>query len=830
MKRILFALLLFSGTAFAQEPELLAVLASNAPLPEKSEACLQLARVGTRQAVPMLANLLGDEHLSHRARSALEAIPDPTVEAALRSALDRLQGPLLVGVIHSLGMRQDAPAVVPLTRFLNGTDSTVAQAAAQALGRIGGPAIPILQAALPKASPAILPALSEGLLRGAEFLPSPQAIPLYDQLQALPNLPPHLRLAAFSGAIRCPGPQGVSLLLEAIRSGAPVPVPDAIQVSLGLAGTNVTHALIAAIPDLQEQTQIQLLQALGHRGDPTAAPALGTFARRGSVNRRVAAIQSLVQLGSAPSLPVLTELVKDRESSVADAAWSGLIGLPGQEADAEVESLLSESDPKTRVAAIEAAARRRISAAVPALLRLAKQTDSEVANAAFEALGQLGGAADIQGLVEALSDRRDPSAAETALTAISERQADPALCADQIVPGLSKAKGEAKLALVRVLGTLGGARALEAVRAAASDSESALRETAWRTLCDWPTSEALPDLARILRQTEDRKLRSLALRGQLRLIPLQTLTTAQRVAQIQEAMPIIEQLNEQRLALATLGQLPCPESLAIVLPYLSRTGFKEEASVAAVAIAEPIVSTNPAEVATAMRMISTHDEPLALRARKVLAQVPAGVIEDGFKSIFNGQDLTGWDGKPGAWKVEQGALTAESTPENPCKAPHYLVWRGGQPADFELIADFRLSAAGNSGIQLRSLALADWDTSGYQADMSGDGALVGFVYEHRRGLIAGRGERVLMSSEGKREVQRLADPDELLKVYRQEAWNTYRIICRGPEITLFINGKLMCQFTDRDPKHAAFRGVIALQMHPGPPMKIEFKNLRLKEL
>ena len=219
------------------------------------------------------------------------------------------------------------------------------------------------------------------------------------------------------------------------------------------------------------------------------------------------------------------------------------------------------------------------------------------------------------------------------------------------------------------------------------------------------------------------------------------------------------------------------------------------------------------------------------QAVPVLAQVPAGATEAGFTPIFNGKDLTGWDGKPRWWKVEDGALTAESTPEKPCEESNYLIWRGGQPSDFELIADFRLSAAGNSGIQLRSQALPNWDTSGYQADMSGDGELVGFVYEHTRGLIAGRGERVSIGPDGKREAQESSgDAAELGAVYQKEDWNTYRIICRGPEITLFINGTLLCQFTDHDAKQAASKGIIALQMHPGPPMKIEFKNIRLKEL
>ena len=105
------------------------------------------------------------------------------------------------------------------------------------------------------------------------------------------------------------------------------------------------------------------------------------------------------------------------------------------------------------------------------------------------------------------------------------------------------------------------------------------------------------------------------------------------------------------------------------------------------------------------------------------------------QSLFNGKDLDGWDGKPGWWHVEGGALTVESTPEKPCKKCNYLIWKGGEPADFELTADFRLSEKSNSGIQIRSERRPDWDTFGYQADMTGNGGLVGFIYHHKRGLI-----------------------------------------------------------------------------------------------
>jgi HEAT repeat protein len=830
MKPLFLALLLLAGGALAQEPQLIAILKSDAPLKEKADACEKLARVASRDAVPALATLLADEHLSHRARSVLEPIDDPSADAVLRQALRRLDGPLLVGVIHSLGVRRDPQAIEPLTAFLSGSNPEAGQAAAQALGRIGSSAAPALLAGLSNPSPALRLAVCQGLFRCAEAMPASDATVIYDKVQALQDLPDHVRVAALTGSIRSRGTQGLPMMMDAIRTGSPVPTADAIRVSLDLPGAAVTRALVGALSEAEEENQILLLQALGYRGDASAAPALVTFAQNGPAKRRIAAIQSLVQLRQPSSTPVLAALAKDPEPTVAGAAWSGLAGSPGPEADAAIVALVTASEAKTRIAAIGAIGQRRITEALPALLKAARDPDAGVGSASFKVLGELGGLPEIPEMVNALSATQAPAAGENALIAISERQPDPIRCAEFLLPGLATANGEVKIALLGVLGSLGGPRALEAVRAAATDADESVRETACRALCDWPTSDALPELVRMTQTTADSNLRNLALRGQLRLIPLQTSTPAAQVMQIQGLLPIIEQLKAQHLALSVLGRLHCPESLALVRPYLSQAGFKAEASVAAVGIAEKIVDQYPAEVAAALAQVSTADAQLAQRVRQVMAQVPAGVTQAEFTSLFNGRDLTGWDGMPGWWTVQDGVLTAESTPEKPCAQPNYLVWRGGQPSDFELVADFRLSGAGNSGIQLRSQALPNWDTSGYQADMSGNGELIGFVYEHNRGLIAGRGERVSISSDGKRTAEKLGDAAELLKSYKFEDWNTYRILCRGPEITLFINGTLMCQFTDRDAKQATSQGFIALQMHPGPPMKIEFKNIRLKPL
>ncbi|MCP3915949.1 MAG: DUF1080 domain-containing protein [bacterium] len=199
--------------------------------------------------------------------------------------------------------------------------------------------------------------------------------------------------------------------------------------------------------------------------------------------------------------------------------------------------------------------------------------------------------------------------------------------------------------------------------------------------------------------------------------------------------------------------------------------------------------------------------------------------EHGFVPIFNGKNLEGWDGKPGWWSVEDGALTAASTAEKPCLEHNYLIWRGGQPTDFELRFSFRLQG-GNSGVQFRSEELPDWDTSGYQADMDANDDWTGALFEHARGGIAMRNENVHIAQDGTRHVTALGDPDQLRRNIRHDDWNHYRVIARGTEIQLFLNDVLMSRAVD---EQAGPRGgVIALQMHPGPPMKVQFKNLRLK--
>ncbi len=207
--------------------------------------------------------------------------------------------------------------------------------------------------------------------------------------------------------------------------------------------------------------------------------------------------------------------------------------------------------------------------------------------------------------------------------------------------------------------------------------------------------------------------------------------------------------------------------------------------------------------------------------------------DEGFRPIFDGKTLAGWDGNPKLWRVEDGAITGETTKENPASSNTFLIWRGGKPADFELKAEFCMPNPGfaNSGIQIRSWEGPEkWRVSGYQPDMDGEDRYTGFCYgENYRGILAERGQKVVIGTDHRpKVVEQFGDSKELAKAIKKHDWNEYHIIAQGNRIIEKINGQLMCELTDEDTV-ARKDGIIALQIHAGQPMKVQFRNIRLKE-
>jgi len=212
------------------------------------------------------------------------------------------------------------------------------------------------------------------------------------------------------------------------------------------------------------------------------------------------------------------------------------------------------------------------------------------------------------------------------------------------------------------------------------------------------------------------------------------------------------------------------------------------------------------------------------------------------KALFNGKDLTGWDGDPRLWSVKDGAIRGETTPENPAQGNTFLICKDLVTKDFELRLSFRCNAANNSGIQYRSTRFEGkagdknlWRVRGYQHEIRNETKLPnvsGFIYDEggKRGRICLVGEKAVWGEDGKKQVQEtLITAEEFEKLFKLDQWNDVVIVAKGAHIQHYLNGRLILDFTD-DPKLALREGILALQLHAGKPMWAEFKDIRIKEL
>ena len=216
-----------------------------------------------------------------------------------------------------------------------------------------------------------------------------------------------------------------------------------------------------------------------------------------------------------------------------------------------------------------------------------------------------------------------------------------------------------------------------------------------------------------------------------------------------------------------------------------------------------------------------------------LADLPK--TADGAYILFNGKDLTGWDGDPRFWSVEDGAITGKTVADPKLTSNTFLIFRGGNVKDFELRLKWRLDN-GNSGVQFRSKQHPDnkdnkWVVGGYQADIA-DNPYLGILYEEKgpRAIAAEVGQKVTLLPDKKKNVEKIGDPKEIKAGVNHKDWNEYVITAKGNHIVQKLNGKTTVEVIDEDEKNRAMEGILALQIHVGPPMKVQFKDITLKVL
>ena len=580
-----------------KETKLIAVLRSDAPKAEKAITCKLLAIHGSSRAVPELARLLNDPQLASWARIALEAIPGSAADEALRSAAERLDGKLLIGVVNSIGVRRDAQAVPWLATAVGGENEEVAAAAAAALGRIADDAATkALRQALASATPGVRSAVAESCVRCAERLEregkKAEAIAIYDEIREA-DLPQQRIIEATRGAVLARGENGIPMLLALLKS----PEKKFFRLALGMIrefpGDRIDQSLPAVLGEAPPERAAMIVYAMADRPETVVLSAIRQAAEQGPKPVRLAALESLGRVGDGTCLATLLAVARQDDAELAEAAKQAIAELPSKDIDGRLVSNLDKADAQTLPLLLEIVGRRRIDAQ-PALSKALRHSGGAVRRAALGALGETVGFKDLSLLIEqvvAPADRGDVEAATRALKVAAVRMPDRESCAAELTRALNTTSNRStKIAILDILAAVGVTNALAAMHKAARSSDPALQDASRRLLDKWMTDDAAPVLLDLAKTMPEKKYRVRALRGYIRIARQFVLPGAKRAEMCGKALDAAEQRAEKMLVLEVLQRYPNGRTLRVAIEARNDPEMKEAATKATLGIARSLKS------------------------------------------------------------------------------------------------------------------------------------------------------------------------------------------------------------------------------------------------
>lgn len=614
------------------ELKLIAVLTSNtAPRAEKAITCKKLAVFGSAAAVPALKPLLSDMELASWARIALEAIPGPEADEALRDALGTLQGRLAIGTINSIGFRRDANAVDALAGRLQDNDPEVAAVAAVALGKIAtAPATKVLRDSLADASPAVRSAIAEACILCAERLLSEdkaaEAIEIYDTVRTA-DVPKQRIVEATRGAILARGADGIPLLVEQLRSEDKRLFRIGLRTARELTEGNVAGALLAELERATPARGALLLATLADCSGSTASPAVVKAAQSGPKQVRIAAIGALQRSGDASCATTLLEMTTDEDAELAQAARTALAEFPNQEIDATIAGQLPQAKGALLVALMEIVGQRQI-AATPALIGALDDSDATVRRTALTALGETVELKDLDVLISRVTSATHAADTPTAVKSLSAacvRMPDSDACATKLIGAMSGVPTEMKCTILDILGAMGGTKALQAIGVAGRDANPDLQDAATRVLGGWMSVDAGPVLLDLAKNAPGEKYRIRAIRGYIRLVRQFNMPAEQRVRMCAKALETAQRTAEKKLLLQEVIGLDRYASLGMLRLAVEagkNPALKDDAAATAMVIAQRI-GGNSTDVKTLLAQVG--QKPVKVEILK--AQYGAGTMQ-----------------------------------------------------------------------------------------------------------------------------------------------------------------------------------------------------------
>ncbi len=569
----------------AMAERLAGLLDGNATIEARTFACKQLHLIGGDESVPVLSRLLGDSELAEVALYALDGIRTPAADRALRQALNTAPSNLKVSIVNSLAERRDAFSVKTLAGMVYKRDDALASAAIQALGRIGDEQSARAIARAREGAPAPRKVqLTNALLEAADSLNSrgqtQSASAYYDRLYRSSGTP-DAKLTAFRGLAESLGDKATPVIVNAIGSDSYELAATACGfVAETPAQTEATNTFAALLPQLNEDIQPLLLNALAQRGDSAAAPVVRTLASSADSDVRDAALRAVAHLGDASDVPLLHSASAEN----AAAATEAMIRLSGPGVSDAISRTALSGTAESRLPLINALGARAEPGAVPALLRFARDADPRIREAAFDACAAAADTSSIEELTKLLVSESDDAArkgAERALIALSKH--DPAAAVGEMASAIPAAKREdgAYPSVLRVLAATERPEALNALRDAAKSRDDEARRAAVAALANWPTAEPIDVLERLAKGRKDDAIRAEAFRGYIQLLRLPSNRSAKdSVKRYARAKKLAETPDDKKLILAGLAEVPDREALKLAGKFANDRDVREESALA----------------------------------------------------------------------------------------------------------------------------------------------------------------------------------------------------------------------------------------------------------
>lgn len=626
------------------EAKLLDVLKSDGtPKDAKRYICRSLAVVGSADCVSAVAGLLSDADLSHPARMALEPLEHPAAAAALRDALTKLKGNLLLGVISSVAARRDAQAIEALRGLAGDSDVMIAGGAMTALGEIGTEeAGRTLRAIQPPA--ALARTHARAGIATANRLASAgareAAAGMYQSLMQ-PQQSSAIRVAAWKGLLgTLPTADAVKRFVEVIQADDAALRTAALAAYGASSQRALQDAVAAELPAMKPAGQRLLLGILAGEADVVARSAvLRVVESSAEVDVRVAALECLALHGEAADVALVVKLAQSEPAVVAEAARRVLprMGKPG--VNEALVGMIESGQAGDRAVVLSALAARRVESALPTLARVVGGADAALATEAARALAVLGTSEQL-GPLAAVLIRTDNAelraAAAEAVRSICSRAEDKPSAAKPLLAALSQAPTpEARIVMLQQLAYTRGDEALNAVHQATQNTDAQIAEAAIRALIAWPEASAAPRLIALAKTTDKPSFAVLALRdGCLRLANQKDLPLAQRLSIYRNVLEVAQRPEEKRQAIAALADLPALGALELLQATARDTELNNDATAAIIRLARQLGAVYNRQALAALEEIKSQtasDEvkrqaEAAIKAVQNVGQSPDGFI------------------------------------------------------------------------------------------------------------------------------------------------------------------------------------------------------------